>query len=226
MHVHCRLLNFLVPIHWFLTRKLTIVSRVKANHGEKSWDTFEFLRRFPIHTHLAPPLTPQTTLEACFQIFFSPEFQFCIGWGRENWKKISKRMHCFMVAFPLQFLLRDGGSLYTGYFMRETRNYRRLWILSWILKLWILSRRLLSGIVAAISTTIIFLPPMLASIYFYSFPSSTTTTTFPLFSLHHHHKKHNLPEKVEIMYIIEHQHEKTKTENQKCCFPRPDNSTC
>ena len=171
MHVHCRLLNFLVPIHWFLTRKLTIVSRVKANHGEKSWDTFEFLLRFPIHTHLAPPLTPQTTLEACFQIFFSPEFQFCIGWGRENWKKISKRMHCFMVAFPLQFLLRDGGSLYTGYFMRETRNYRRLWILSWILKLWILSRRLLSGIVAAISTTIIFLPPMLASIYFYSFPN-------------------------------------------------------
>ena len=25
-----------------------------------------------------------------------PEFFFCIGWGRENCKKISKRMHCFM----------------------------------------------------------------------------------------------------------------------------------
>ena len=64
---------------------------MKANHGEKSWDTFEFLRRFPIHTYPAPPLTPQTKLEACFQIFFSPEFQFCIGWGegelQENFEK-------------------------------------------------------------------------------------------------------------------------------------------
>ena len=40
----------------------------------------------------------------------------------------------------------------------------------------ILSRRLLSRIVA-ISTTIIFLSPMFASLYFYSFPSSTTTST-------------------------------------------------
>ena len=40
----------------------------------------------------------------------------------------------------------------------------------------ILSRRLLSRIVA-ISTTIIFLSPMFASLYFYSFPSSTTTRT-------------------------------------------------
>ena len=75
---------------------------------------------------------------------------------------------------------RGRGGLYKGYFMRETRNYRKLWILSWIPKLWTLSRRLLSRIVA-ISTTIIFLPPMFASSYFYSFPSSTTTTTFPLF---------------------------------------------
>ena len=40
----------------------------------------------------------------------------------------------------------------------------------------ILSRILLSRIVA-ISTTIIFLSPMFASFYFYSFPSSTTTST-------------------------------------------------
>ena len=76
-----------------------------------------------------------------------------------------------------------------------------------------------------ISITIIFLPPMFASLYFYSFPSSTTTTTFPLFSLHHqhHHKKHNLPwqfSSMSSMSFIDHQHEKTKKENQKCCFPR------
>ena len=40
----------------------------------------------------------------------------------------------------------------------------------------ILSRRLLSRIVA-ISTTIIFLSPMFAPLCFYSFPSSTTTST-------------------------------------------------
>ena len=37
---------------------------------DKSWDTFEFLGRFPIHTYPAPALTPQTTLHACFQNFF------------------------------------------------------------------------------------------------------------------------------------------------------------
>ena len=40
---------------------------------DKSWDTFEFLGRFPIHTYPAPaphPLTPRTTLDACFQNFF------------------------------------------------------------------------------------------------------------------------------------------------------------
>ena len=43
---------------------------------DKSWDTFEFLGRFPIHTYPAPapPLTPQTTLHACFQNFFSTLF--------------------------------------------------------------------------------------------------------------------------------------------------------
>ena len=43
---------------------------------DKSWDTFEFLGRFPIHTYPAPapPLTPQTTLDACFQNFFPTLF--------------------------------------------------------------------------------------------------------------------------------------------------------
>ena len=40
------------------------------NHGQKSWDTFGFLGRFPIHTGPTPPLTPQTTLDACIQNFF------------------------------------------------------------------------------------------------------------------------------------------------------------
>ena len=40
------------------------------NHGQKSWDTFAFLGRFPIHTGPTPPLTPQTMLDACIQDFF------------------------------------------------------------------------------------------------------------------------------------------------------------
>ena len=49
------------------------------NHDQKSWDTFAFLGRFPIHTGPTPPLTPQTMLDACIQNF--SEFQLCIGWG-------------------------------------------------------------------------------------------------------------------------------------------------
>ena len=60
------------------------------NHGQKSCDTFAFLGRFPIHTGLTPPLTPQTMLDECIQNFFS-EFQLCIGWGegelQENFEK-------------------------------------------------------------------------------------------------------------------------------------------
>ena len=51
------------------------------NHGQKSWDTFAFLGRFPIHTGPNPPLTPQTMLDACIQNFFS-EFLLCIGWRK------------------------------------------------------------------------------------------------------------------------------------------------
>ena len=45
------------------------------NHGQKSWDTFVFLRHFPIHIGPTPPLTPQTMLDACIQIF-CPSFNF------------------------------------------------------------------------------------------------------------------------------------------------------
>ena len=40
------------------------------NHGQKSWDTFAFLGRFPVHTGPTPPITPQTMLDACIQNFF------------------------------------------------------------------------------------------------------------------------------------------------------------
>ena len=52
------------------------------NHGQKSWDTFAFLGRFPMHTGPTPPLTPQTMLDACIQNFFWVSTLHRVGGGR------------------------------------------------------------------------------------------------------------------------------------------------
>ena len=92
---------------------------------------------------------------------------------------------CTNSPSPLRFLLKGGeGRLYTGYFMRETRNY--LWILSWILKLWIIFRRVLFRIVflsplfsllpcLLLYISIVFVPPPPLP-HFHYFPSTNTTT--------------------------------------------------
>ena len=72
------------------------------NHGHKSWDTFAFLGRFPIHTGPTPPLTTQTKLDACIQNFFWVSTLYRV-WGGRTAKQILKMMHRFM---------------------REPRNYR------------------------------------------------------------------------------------------------------
>ena len=59
------------------------------NHGQKSWDAFAFLRRFPIHTSPALP-SPQKQCWTRVSRIFS-EFQLCIGWRdgeqQENFEK-------------------------------------------------------------------------------------------------------------------------------------------
>ena len=52
------------------------------NHGQKSWDTFGFLGRFPIHTGPTPSLTPQTMLDACIQNFFRVSTLYRVRGGR------------------------------------------------------------------------------------------------------------------------------------------------
>ena len=52
------------------------------NHGQKSWDTFAFLGRFPSHRGPTPPLTPQTMLDACIQNFFRDSTLYRVGGGR------------------------------------------------------------------------------------------------------------------------------------------------
>ena len=64
----------------------------------RSWDTLAFLGRFTIHTGPTPTNNRhQTMLDACIQNFFPVSTLYRVaGWGvggRENCKKISKRMH-------------------------------------------------------------------------------------------------------------------------------------
>ena len=69
--------------------------QINYSHGQKSWDTYAFLGRFPIQTGPTPPLTPQTMLDACIQIFF-PCFNFVLGggggggWGERTATKFRK----------------------------------------------------------------------------------------------------------------------------------------
>ena len=46
------------------------------NYGQKSWDTFAFLGRFPMHTGPTPPLTPQTINVGRVYPEFFPSFNF------------------------------------------------------------------------------------------------------------------------------------------------------
>ena len=69
----------ILPLTEMLCYSLLIL-KVGYNHGQKTWDTFAFLGRFPVHTGPTLPLTPQTMLDACIQNF--SECQLCIGWGK------------------------------------------------------------------------------------------------------------------------------------------------
>ena len=76
-------------------RKRPALVTTTFNHGQKSLDTCAFLGRFPIHTGPTPPLTPQTTLDACIQ------FQLCTGWGKEELQENFERVHSFMREIKL-----------------------------------------------------------------------------------------------------------------------------
>ena len=86
---------------------------IAAIMDRRSWDSLAFLGLFTIQTGPTPTNNrQQTMLDACIQNF--SQFQLCIGWrgegwgGRENCKKISKRMHSCK---------------------REPRHDRKIWIL-------------------------------------------------------------------------------------------------
>ena len=59
----------------------------RVNHGQKSWDTFAFLVRFPIHTGPTRP-SPQPTNNVG-RIF--SEFQLCIWWGEGELQEIFEK---------------------------------------------------------------------------------------------------------------------------------------
>ena len=72
-----------------LKTAFVLSSSFSDNHGQKSWDTFAFLGRFPIHSGPTPPLTPQTMLDACIYNFFRVSTLYMVGEGktaRKFWK--------------------------------------------------------------------------------------------------------------------------------------------
>ena len=69
--------------------QLSLTSSPAYNHGQKSWDTFAFLGRFPT-TQVRPPPPPTNNVGRVYPEFFF-EFRLCIGWGegelRESFEK-------------------------------------------------------------------------------------------------------------------------------------------
>ena len=100
---------------------LFIISNVDKNWSRRVTAIMD--KSLEIHLHLwvflsihtcptlppPPPPNPTDKVGRLHPEFF-PEFQHCIGGGRENCKKISERMHCFI---------------------RLSIDDRKLWILQW-----------------------------------------------------------------------------------------------
>ena len=63
------------------------------NHGQQSWDTFAFLGSFSNSYRSNPSLHPTNNVGLVYPQFFL-SFNFVQGEGRENCKKISRRVHC------------------------------------------------------------------------------------------------------------------------------------
>ena len=59
------------------------------NHRQKSWDTFAFLRRLPVHTGPTLSLTPTKNVGRMSRIF--SEFQLCKGWGEGELQENSEK---------------------------------------------------------------------------------------------------------------------------------------
>ena len=104
------------------------------NQGQKSWDTFAFLRRFQF-TQVQPLPSPHKQCWTRVSRIFS-EFQLCIGWGTENLKKIAKRMHCFEVfrysfseTMPMFFNLLKSDFI----LVRSLQNFHRWLTMNWSL---------------------------------------------------------------------------------------------
>ena len=139
------------------------------------WGVFQFTHTLPLPSSHKQRWTHVSRL-------FLPQSQLCIGQGRENYKKILKSMHCFMVAFvqtpplscPIVTEGREGGSVHRLFYEGAQKVQK---VINTIMNTEIMNTFPKTFVQDCISITIIFLPPMFASLYFYSFPSSTTTTT-------------------------------------------------
>ena len=76
-------------------------------YEQKSWDTFAFLGRFPIHTGPTPPLTPQTMLDACIQNFFQVSTLYRVGEGRTATGNPEVTENCEYLSTVLRTFVHD-----------------------------------------------------------------------------------------------------------------------
>ena len=70
-------------------------ARKYFNHGQKSWDTFAFLGRFPIHTAQPSPHPTNNVGRTYPEFFQSFNFVHCIGLGEGELNKSFEKDDCF-----------------------------------------------------------------------------------------------------------------------------------
>ena len=144
--------NSLYCTVWYCT-----VTKQNYTHGQKSWDTFAFLARFPIHTGPTSPLTHKQCRTRASRIF--SQSKLCMGLREEgeerNAKKISKRKHC---------LMREPR-------MTEKYEYRSLsqGLLSMIVQVWFQDNCFFEWFLQCALSTILFLNKMGSRLHMSSF---------------------------------------------------------
>ena len=71
LHVHCRLHTVLVPIHWFLTLKLCIVRKMKANYNHEQKLGYFWITEAFSNSHIPRPSPhPTNNIGRMFPEFF------------------------------------------------------------------------------------------------------------------------------------------------------------
>ena len=73
--------------------RINSLATASYNHGQTSWDTFAFVG-IVFNSHMTNPPPHYKQRCTCVSRIFFPSFNIVQGARRENFNKVSKRMHC------------------------------------------------------------------------------------------------------------------------------------